>query len=327
MARKPRIESNDGLYHIINRGNYRRDLFYSTKTKRAFESTIFEACEKSGWWLYAYVILRNHYHLAIATPKGNLISGMQWLQSTFANRFNRLRGENGHLFQGRYKSLVVEPGTALCEVVNYIHLNPVRAGIVRIGHVADYSFSSLPKFLRRKREKVLHCKDWLNDLGRIEDKAAGWREYLELLRQSHTTDSEKIQKRRKRLSRGWCIGSRGYKKALVKDLKESRPLMHLEAMEVQEHNELGWETTLEQCLRTLKKKKSDIERDRKSAEWKLAIALLLKERTSARNGWIAGRLNMGEFNSLSHNVSIFRREQKKISKYYKALKKIKEFAV
>ena len=222
---------------------------------------------------------------------------------------------------------MVEPGTALCEVVNYIHLDPVRAGIVRIGHVADYSFSSLPKFLRRKREKVLHCKDWLNDLGRIEDKAAGWREYLELLRQSHTTDSEKIQKRRKRLSRGWCIGSRGYKKALVKDLKESRPLMHLEAREVQEHNELGWETTLEQCLRTLKKKKSDIERDRKSAEWKLAIALLLKERTSARNGWIAGRLNMGEFNSLSHNVSIFRREQKKISKYYKALKKIKEFAV
>ncbi len=86
---------------------------------------------------------------------------MQWLQSTFANRFNRLQGENGHLFQGRYKSLVVEPGRALGEVVNYIHLNPVRAGIVSIGHVAEYSFSSLPKFLRRKREKVLHCKDWL----------------------------------------------------------------------------------------------------------------------------------------------------------------------
>ncbi len=158
MARKSRIESNDGLYHIINRGNYRRDLFYSAKTKRAFIRTLIEACEKSGWWLYAYVIMRNHYHLAIATPKGNLIFGMQWLQSTFANRFNRLRGENGHLFQGRYKSLVVEPGTALCEVVNYIHLNPVRAGIVSIGHVGDYAFSSLPKFLQRKREKVLHCK-------------------------------------------------------------------------------------------------------------------------------------------------------------------------
>ena len=174
MARKPRIESNDGLYHIINRGNYRRDLFYSAKTKRAFKRTLIEACKKSGWWLYAYVIMRNHYHLAIATPKGNLISGMQWLQSTFANRFNRLRGENGHLFQGRYKSLVVEPGTALCEVVNYIHLNPVRAGIVSIGRLADYAFSSLPNFLKRKREKVLHCNDWLYDLGRIEDKAAGW---------------------------------------------------------------------------------------------------------------------------------------------------------
>ena len=168
MARKPRIESRDGLYHVINRGNYRRYVFNSTKTKRAFESTIIEACEKSGWWLYAYVVMDNHYHLAIATPKGNLISGMQWLQSTFANRFNRLRGENGHLFQGRYKSLVVEPGTALCELVNYIHLNPVRAGVVSIGEVADYPFSSLWRFARRRREKVLHCQDWLYDLGQAE---------------------------------------------------------------------------------------------------------------------------------------------------------------
>ena len=61
MARKPRIESRDGLYHVINRGNYRRYVFNSTKTKRAFESTIIEACEKSGWWLYAYVVMDNHY--------------------------------------------------------------------------------------------------------------------------------------------------------------------------------------------------------------------------------------------------------------------------
>ncbi len=103
--------------------------------------------------------------------------------------------------------------------------------------------------------------------------------------------------------------------------------MHMEAGEVQELNELGWETTLEECLRSLKKTKSDIEKDRKSAEWKLAIALTLKEHTSARNGWIAARLNMGEYNSVSHNVSIFRREQKNRSKAYRTLNKIKEFAV
>ena len=81
-------------------------------------------------------------------------------------------------------------------------------------------------------------------------------------------------------------------------------MLHLEAREVQELNELGWESTLEECLRTLRKTNSDIENDRKSAEWKLAIAQVLKERTSARNGWIAGRLNMGKFNSVSHNSAV-----------------------
>ena len=326
MARKPRIESRDGLYHVINRGNYRRYVFNSTKTKRAFESTIIEACEKSGWWLYAYVVMDNHYHLAIATPKGNLISGMQWLQSTFANRFNRLRGENGHLFQGRYKSLVVEPGTALCELVNYIHLNPVRAGVVSIGEVAEYPFSSLWRFARRRREKVLHCQDWLYDLGGMEDNVSGWRAYLELLCQRHTTDGEELEEQRKRMSWGWCIGSLEYKKALIKDYRELRPVMHLEARELREFNELEWEMLLEEYLKSLKKTKEEINAERKSAEWKLAIALLIKERTSARNGWIASRLNMGGSNSLSHNVGVFRREQKNRSRAYRALRKIKGFA-
>lgn len=97
MPRKTRIEIRDGLYHIINRGNYRSDIFENDQDKASFEQTIFEACEKAGWRLFAYVIMKNHYHLAIGTPQGNLISGMQWLQSTFANRFNRFRKERGHV--------------------------------------------------------------------------------------------------------------------------------------------------------------------------------------------------------------------------------------
>ncbi len=104
-------------------------------------------------------------------------------------------------------------------------------------------------------------------------------------------------------------------------------LQQEEANELRELNELDWENSLEDCLRTLKKTKSDIERDRKSAELKLAIALALKERTSARNGWIGGRLNMGGFNSVSHNLSVFQREQKNRSKSYRTLRKIKHFAV
>jgi putative transposase len=127
MARKLRIQYPGAMYHVINRGNYRRDVFESVGAARAFEAALLEACELFGWLLHAHAVMRNHFHLALETPEPNLVEGMHWLQSSFATRFNRFRGENGHLFQGRYKSLLVEDGAALGRVADYIHLNPVRA--------------------------------------------------------------------------------------------------------------------------------------------------------------------------------------------------------
>jgi len=105
---------------VINRGNYRADIFKTERAKAAFECCLFEVCTKSGWILHAFVLMRNHYHLALETPEGNLVAGMQWLQATFANRFNKLRGERGHLFQGRYKALLVEEDGPLGMVGHYI---------------------------------------------------------------------------------------------------------------------------------------------------------------------------------------------------------------
>ena len=85
MARKLRLEFPGAIYHVINRGNYRDYVFKSVGAKQAFEACVFGACERSGWLLHAFVIMGNHYHLAVETPKGNLVAGMQWLQSTFAN--------------------------------------------------------------------------------------------------------------------------------------------------------------------------------------------------------------------------------------------------
>ena len=80
---------------------------------RLFEKTLFEASAKCGWLLHAYIIISNHYHLAVETPEGNLVEGMRWLQGTFGIRFNALREERGHVFQSRYKSLVIEEGRPL----------------------------------------------------------------------------------------------------------------------------------------------------------------------------------------------------------------------
>ena len=121
----------------MSRGNYRKDLFTEAQTGVAFEKALFDACECCGWRLHAYVIMSNHYHLALETPNGNLVEGMRWLQGTFGNRFNKFTGERGHVFQGRYKALLVEPGRSLVGLVNYIHLNPIRAILVDLAHLKN----------------------------------------------------------------------------------------------------------------------------------------------------------------------------------------------
>ena len=113
MPRKERIEYAGARYHIISRGSYRKDLFSDRKTGEAFEAALFEVVARCGWRLYAYVIMVNHYHLAVETPQSNLVAGMKWIQSTFATRFNRFRGERGHVFQGRYKSILLDEDRSL----------------------------------------------------------------------------------------------------------------------------------------------------------------------------------------------------------------------
>ena len=113
MVRKLRLEYPSAIYHVINRGNDRAAVFQSEGARTVFETCLAETCEKSKWVVHAWCVMSNQYHLALETPDGNLVAGMQWMQATFANRFNRDRGENGHLFQGRYKALVVEDGDPL----------------------------------------------------------------------------------------------------------------------------------------------------------------------------------------------------------------------
>src|SRR5690606_11227302 len=127
MPRPRRIEYPGAMYHVLNRGNYRQNLFDVHLTADAFEKTLFETAERYGWIVHAYVVMSNHYHIALETPRANLSAGMQYLQSVFSTRFNRFCGERGHVFQGRYKPLLVEPGTSLVRVVDYIHLPPGRA--------------------------------------------------------------------------------------------------------------------------------------------------------------------------------------------------------
>lgn len=312
MARKPRIQFEGALYHVINRGNYRRDVFESASAAQAFEQCLFEACGQAGWRLHAYALMRNHYHLAVETPRANLVAGMHWLQSTFATRFNRFRRERGHLFQSRYQAILIEPGPHLARVVNYIHLNPVRAGIVPAGQLAQFRWSSYRRFVKDGRPAFLVCADWLRELGGLADTPEGWRSYQGYLDWLAADDAEQKRQAFAELSHGWAIGGENWRQAVAKDHASLLATHTLRGEDVAELKEVAWTQALDALLAKARRTRKMAEETDKGAGWKVEIAAKLRASTTATNPWIARELRMGTASSLS--VYLSRRRKDKIKK-------------
>ncbi len=311
MARKLRLEFSGACYHVLNRGNYRRDLFATAGAAASFRACLFEACTCYQWRLHAFGIMRNHFHLAVETPEPNLSDGMQWLQSTWAARFNRFHGESGRPFQGRYKALHVEPGHALAQVAHYIHLNPVRAGVVTADRITDFPWSSLPDFLRRKRPQFLEARTVLAESGHLRDSSAGWRGYVRYLAVLAEEDVKLREKKFGRLSRGWAVGSAEFKLALKEELLAQHPdaepfgLLGADREAVQEARAALWEERLQAAARIFGVSLLRLPA-KKSATEKMRLAALMKTATSVSNGWLAARLRMGVPGSVTQSVRRFR---------------------
>ena len=107
MARKLRVEYPGAIYHVMNRGDRREPIFKDDQDRQCFMDTLGEACRKTQWEIHAWCLMPNHFHLVIETPRANLVAGMKWLLATYTSRFNRRHKLSGHLFGGRYKSLIV----------------------------------------------------------------------------------------------------------------------------------------------------------------------------------------------------------------------------
>ena len=308
MARKLRLEFPGACYHVINRGNYRAEIFKTEGARAAFETCLFEACGKSSWVLHAFVVMSNHYHIALETPEGNLVSGMQWLQATFANRFNKLRGERGHLFQGRYKALVVEAGEPLGQVCHYIHLNPVRAGIVSVERLREYRHSSYWYLWETKaRPDFMDCATPLTEAGLLADTPAGRKSYAGYLAWQAAEGPVGKSKVYVNLSQGWALGTKEFRAALIKDHALAAHTRAWETSGAQEMLQVQWGKAARRALQVLGYKEADLSLGIKSRIWKVALATFLKETTQASNSWLADRLRMGKPVYVSRLVSALRR--------------------
>ena len=108
MARQLRIEYPGAIYHVRNRGYRREPIFRDDQDRQWFIRTLAEACGKTGWQVLALCFMPNHFHVVIETPRGNLVAGMKWFLGTYTGRFNRRHKLCGHMFRGRYKTLIVD---------------------------------------------------------------------------------------------------------------------------------------------------------------------------------------------------------------------------
>ena len=126
MARPLRIEYPGAYYHVMNRGNRREDIFLTDKDRQVFLDGLADSCEIYSITLITYVLMSNHFHLLVQTPQANLSEFMRHFLVTYTVRFNRRNARAGHVFQGRFKSLLVDEDEYLLPMSRYIHLNPIR---------------------------------------------------------------------------------------------------------------------------------------------------------------------------------------------------------
>jgi len=165
MARQLRIEYEGAFYHVTARGNERREIYRNDQDRNKFLEYLQTGHKRFGIKIHAYCLMDNHYHLLIETPRANISRCMQYINTAYTVYYNVRHNRAGHLFQGRYKAVLVEKEEYLLELSRYIHLNPVRAGIVR--RPEQYQWSSYryykgdthpPEFLEQKTTKS-YCKD------------------------------------------------------------------------------------------------------------------------------------------------------------------------
>ena len=186
MARPLRIEYPGAYYHVMNRGNRREDIFLTDKDRKVFLDGLADSCEIYSIKLITYVLMSNHFHLLVQTPQANLSEFMRHFLVTYTVRFNRRNARAGHIFQGRFKSLLVDEDEYLLPLSRYIHLNPIRTirfkdadFQTKSEYLKKYPWSTFPGYCYlRKRNKNIDY-GWFLSTYFGEDTAKGRRQCRE----------------------------------------------------------------------------------------------------------------------------------------------------
>lgn len=315
MARPLRYEAAGAVYHVMARGDGGKTVFEEDPDRYGWVDLMERACGSYGWRVHAWVLMGNHFHLLVETPEPNLVAGMKWLLGVYSQGWNRRRQRKGHVFQGRYKAVVVNgeerDGSYFKIVADYIHLNPVRSGWVggetgkrlrswRWSSFPAYAGSKIPEWLERAR--VLRAFQ-LSEDHRGGRAYAGYLEARAKDAKGAVTDGAL-----KELRRGWCLGERSFAdkvlEAMAGGARPKRRKGSVAGAAASAHDEAEAEQLAMAALRALDAptETSQLLGKGKWIDETSVVAALIRKRTGVKNCWVAQRLGMGHEGNVSRAI-------------------------
>jgi REP element-mobilizing transposase RayT len=217
MARPLRVEYPGAYYHVINRGNNQEKIFLNDRDKQKFLEYLGKANERFSVIIHTYCLMSNHFHLLVQTPEPNLSRAMQWINVSYATYFNRKCGRCGHLFQGRFKAILIDADGYLKHLSRYIHVNPVRAKIVSTP--SKYQWSSYSAYIGKEKTPQFLKTDWLlSHFGRSKKEAK--RNYKAFVEKA---DIRTLENPHKQLTEGFILGDLDFVNWVKETFLSKRP--------------------------------------------------------------------------------------------------------
>ncbi|OQY98313.1 MAG: hypothetical protein B6D35_12505 [Candidatus Brocadia sp. UTAMX2] len=316
MSRPWRIEFEGAYYHILSRGNERRNIFRDQNDRILFLDILGKTSERFEVEVYAYVLMDNHYHLLLKTTKSNISQSMQWLGTTYTRRYNIAHKRIGHLFQGRFKSFLIENDQYLLRLSCYIHRNPLRAKIVN--RLVDYPWSSYPMYAYGKKSP-----EWLRTapiLSRFDakDKNKAYREMVQSYAREEKSLWEDFQ-------HGLFLGSEQFIERIKSRYLSEKPDVEI-PQKRQVLRDTDPETILKKAAQALKCNTTDfLPSARISNSHKLNRDMLIYLLWST--GWYTNReignvFGLG-YSSISRRVAVMKSKMSKDDEMHKRLEGIK----
>lgn len=315
MARPLRYEAAGAVYHVMARGDGGKNVFEDDKDRYGWVDLLERACARFGWRVHAWVLMGNHFHLLMETPEPNLVAGMKWMLGVFSQGWNRRRQRKGHVFQGRYKAVVVNgeerEGCYFKIVADYIHLNPARSGWVgglTGKRLRSWRWSSFPAYAGGRKPTWLETERVLRAFRLSEDHRGGgaYAGYLEA--RAKDAKGGVTDEALKELRRGWCLGEKSFAEKVLAALsggtRPKRRKGSVAGAAASAHDETEAERIALVALLALNAPTGAAQLSGKG-KWvdeTAVVAALIRKRTGVRNRWVAERLGMGHEGNVTRAI-------------------------